>query len=336
MAEKRRWHEIDRLRGMAILMVLLYHSIIVYPVDLHTIRWCSLLHTFLWTVQMPLFFLVSGFCYSLQGGYRVYALKKCRRILVPHIVFSLLDILPRLIPNPLVHEQMDVREALVDFLLYGGSDWFLWTLFVIVMVFPALEKLLRGGRAGRFAGWLIPAVLFLAGPRLPDLFLMNMAGQYLWYFFLGYILRGLAETKKMPLPGRGVIARTSPVFMLFFFAVFSAATEKAWLPARLLELLCVLCSFIFFSRLASCCRGWIDRFLTACGKWSLQMYLLDAYALVFTRTLLVTVLGLRAPVWVIPGNFIPDTAMVLAVSRYILAKVKLLRMLSGIPETGAR
>ena len=335
MAEKRRWHEIDRLRGMAILMVLLYHSIIVYPVDLHTIRWCSLLHTFLWTVQMPLFFLVSGFCYSMQGGYRVYALKKCKRILVPHIAFSVLDILPRMIPNPLVHEQMDVREALADFLLYGGSDWFLWTLFVIVMIFPALERLLRAGAAGRFLGWLIPAALFLAGPRLPDLFLMNMAGQYLWYFFLGYILRGLAETKKMPAEGRRGIVWASAVCMLFFFGAFSVWVQEGW-PARLLELLCVLCSFIFFWRLASCCRGWTDRFLTACGKWSLQMYLLDAYALVFTRTLLVSVLGLRAPVWVILGNFIPDTAMVLILSRYLLAKSKLLRMLSGIPEAGVR
>ena len=109
MADRKRLPEVDILRGMAILMVLLYHSIIVFPVNLHEIQWCSALHTFLWVVQMPLFFLVSGFCYSGQkaaslAGYGGYFRKKCSRILVPHIVFSLLDVLTRIIPNPLVNE----------------------------------------------------------------------------------------------------------------------------------------------------------------------------------------------------------------------------------------
>ena len=76
MTEKRRWKEMDMLRGMAILMVLLYHSILVFPVNLHEITWCRMLHTFLWTVQMPLFFLVSGFCYSFRGSYREYVVRK--------------------------------------------------------------------------------------------------------------------------------------------------------------------------------------------------------------------------------------------------------------------
>ena len=183
MTEKRRWKEMDMLRGMAILMVLLYHSILVFPVNLHEIMWCRMLHTFLWTVQMPLFFLVSGFCYSFRGSYREYVVRKCRRILIPHLVFSALDILPRLIPNPFVHEQMDLQEAVTDLVLYGGSDWFLWTLFVIVLLFPALERLLTGRNALRRAGIFLVVLLFLAKPYITDLFLMNMVYQYLWYFF---------------------------------------------------------------------------------------------------------------------------------------------------------
>ena len=52
MADRKRLPEVDILRGMAILMVLLYHSIIVFPVNLHEIQWCSALHTFLWVVQI--------------------------------------------------------------------------------------------------------------------------------------------------------------------------------------------------------------------------------------------------------------------------------------------
>ena len=189
MTEKRHYTEFDILRGMAILMVMLYHSIIVFPLNLHEIQWCQTLHTFLWVVQMPLFFLVSGFCYSYRNNYRDYAKKKCMRILVPHIVFSMLDILPRIISNPLVNEQMNPKEAILDFLLYGGSDWFLWTLFVIVMVFPIFEKLLKGKEYQKKLAVLLAVILFLIKPYMTDFLLFNMVSQYFWYFFLGYCLR---------------------------------------------------------------------------------------------------------------------------------------------------
>ena len=62
------------------------------------------------------------------------------------------------------------------------------------------------------------------------------------------------------------------------------------------------------------------------------MYLLDAYALVFTRTVLVSMMGLDNPVIIIAGNFLLDTAIVLLVSRYVLTKAKVFRFLCGIPE----
>ncbi|MBO5095063.1 MAG: acyltransferase, partial [Lachnospiraceae bacterium] len=302
MTEKRRWEEMDILRGMAILMVLLYHSIIVFPIDLHEIQWCKTLHTFLWTVQMPLFFLVSGFCYSFRGSYREYASRKCRRILIPHVVFSFLDILPRLIPNPLVHEQMDVRGAVVDFVFYGGSDWFLWTLFVISMGFPALRKLLCGSEKKRKAGVLIVTLLFLAKPYMTDFLLINMVCQYLWYFFLGYGLRRRAD-RLLPVLKQGKNLLPAFLWTAVCFAGFLICSGRGYFePACIaLELLCVLGSFVFFFGLTALCRGRLSDFLKVCGVWSLQMYLLDAYALVASRTLLVSILGIGAPAAIIAG-----------------------------------
>ena len=53
---KKGFKEIDILRGMAIVLVLLGHAIIVYPVNLHKILWCNVLFTWLSTVHMSLFF----------------------------------------------------------------------------------------------------------------------------------------------------------------------------------------------------------------------------------------------------------------------------------------
>lgn len=374
MADRKRLPEMDILRGMAILMVLLYHSIIVFPVNLHEIQWCSSLHTFLWVVQMPLFFLVSGFCYSgLYGaGYGTYLGKKCSRILVPHIVFSLLDILPRIIPNPLVNEQMEWREALKDFAVYGGSDWFLWTLFVIAALFPLLLWVLERGKWGRMAVLLFAVLMFVLKEQMPDEFLLNMVSQYLLYYTAGWLLRQWRETRtaqaeagsgqaqaetgagKAQTVSASNITRLSPALymaalpgIVLFFAGF-----LRWEHNRYLELACVICSSLFFGGISCLLAGkgsggtscmsrgkdsggiahGIKGFLTDCGTWSLQMYLLDAYALVVTRTLIVSVLGIQNPAVVILGNFIADTLIVLAVSKYILTKVKVFRILCGIPE----
>ena len=367
MADKKRLPEMDILRGMAILMVLLYHSIIVFPVNLHEIQWCSALHTFLWVVQMPLFFLVSGFCYTgLRGaadmgegacigqktdlsGYITYLRKKCSRILVPHIAFSLLDILPRIIPNPLVNEQMEWKDALKDFVIYGGSDWFLWTLFVITAIFPLLLWALQRGRWGKTAVLLFAVLMFVSKEYMPDEFLFNMVSQYLLYYTVGWLLRQWREDYAVKTAMAVRVGEMEPVitrrrivlclaafpFMLLLFAGFWYMDRN-----RYLELACVICSSLFFGGAAclfagkstGATAGKIKGFLTDCGTWSLQMYLLDAYALVATRTLLVSVLGVRNPVLVILGNFLADTWIVLAVSKYILTKVKVFRILCGIPE----
>lgn len=333
MTERKRWKEIDILRGMAIIMVLLYHSIIVFPLNLHEIQWCKTLHTFLWVVQMPLFFLVSGFCYSYRGDYKEYAWKKCLRILVPHIVFSMLDILPRIIPNPLVNEQMNPTEAILDFLLYGGSDWFLWTLFVIVMVFPAFEKLLKGSGRQQKLGVLLVAFLFLAKPYMTDFLLLDMVCQYLWYFLLGYGIKRKADIL-LPKVEQKRNLMVPMLGMLLFFAGFLAYAEEFQNGARYLELISVLWSFVLFYRLACMCKGKISGFLSLCGTWSLQMYLLDAYALVATRTVLITFMKITNPVLIIVGNFILDTGLVLLITCFILIKAKVFRIVCGIPEKG--
>lgn len=353
MSDKRRWEAVDYLRGMAILMVLLYHSIIVYPLNLHEIPWCRGLHSFLWVVQMPLFFLVSGFCYSCRGGYGAYFRRKCRRILIPHVVFALVEIAPRVIPNPFVNEQMVLSTALKDFVLYGGSDWFLWTLFVISALFPLLAKLLARRVTGVFAVLLVVALFFLGKEDVTDVFLLNMVSQYLLYYMLGYVWRMKAERRAAARKGEGQQKRGA-VFggrggedggRLAVICLMCAALSVAAFAGyegsggnRMLELLCALAAF--FCCYGLCClleKGKAGRwkaFLRLCGTYSLQMYLLDAYALVLTRTLLVSVFHVTSAWMVVSFNFVADTCLVLAASCFLLTKVKVLRILSGIPEKG--
>lgn len=325
---KKYYKEMDILRGMAISMVLLYHAVIVYPVNLHEITWCRTLHSFLWCLEMPLFFLVSGFCFSYGGGYGGYLLKKGKRILVPHVVFALADILPRIIPNPLVNEQSDASGLLKEFLLYGGSDWFLWVIFLIFLIFPAAHLFCQKVRYGRAAALAGSALLFYISGELPDFWLVNMAAEFFFYFYIGYFIRQTGYEKFKTLLNR-------PVFAVLSAAVTAAAfywrlTDGNSMTASLLTALAG--GFLCWCAAGALCRGpaLVQRVLCAFGKYSLQMYLLGGYALVASRTLLVSVLGITAPAVLIAGNFMIDAALTQWISRHIFERFRLLRGISGL------
>lgn len=65
---KKYYEEVDALKGFAIFMVILAHSIIVYPINLHENKFCLELFNSLTCVHMLLFFMISGFCFSFEGG----------------------------------------------------------------------------------------------------------------------------------------------------------------------------------------------------------------------------------------------------------------------------
>ena len=95
MEAKKHIDLIDILKGVAIISVLICHSVIVYPVNLEEVAWCNILKRFVDSYQMPLFFMISGFLCSYKGNYGGYLLARVKRILVPYIVFDAAALLLR-------------------------------------------------------------------------------------------------------------------------------------------------------------------------------------------------------------------------------------------------
>lgn len=53
MEAKKHIDLIDILKGVAIISVLICHSVIVYPVNLEEVAWCNILKRFVDSYQMP-------------------------------------------------------------------------------------------------------------------------------------------------------------------------------------------------------------------------------------------------------------------------------------------
>ena len=339
---KKYYPELDKLRGVAILMVLLYHSILVYPVDLTQNLWCKYLHSFLWMAEMPLFFLISGFCFQYRGQYGTYLMGKIQRILIPHLVFGAADTLIRVMPNPFVHRTVDWQGALKEFFLEGANDWFLLSLFTVFLIAPLGAKLLqkKGGAAILFA---LALLLFLGYRYVPAVFSFRNSSTFFLYFVIGMILRkkkehGLSARAGFMLPALVVGAVGFYMLMNQHWMVYLGAKLFANVTiGYVLRLLLELAASLSICYVLYCFVIWLqghshitDHFFTVCGKYSLQMYLLDGYALVATRMLLIRVMRVEAPLLIILGNFAADTAIVLAVTYWILRRFKLTRVLCGL------
>ena len=194
--------QIVNLRGIAILFVLLGHSIIIYDntfallksdVQMPLFEACKHLISF---VQMKLFISISGFLLaykclnvsnSKMGGQ--FALSKAGRLLIPYLFVVLFynDPLKYLLGiSGYEHPLVFIGQQMLG--MNCAHLWYLPCLFLLMMIGYPLFVWARKNI------WL-HCVLFFAflgvnyfSTRLPEYFQLNQVGYYLVFFHLGYLV----------------------------------------------------------------------------------------------------------------------------------------------------
>lgn len=138
MPEKSRNSTVDMLRGMAILMVVLGHTMTGCVTGAEE----TLLFNIIWSLQMPLFFLISGYVtkYSRTPQniheLRKHIGKRTRAYLLPWAVWSFL------IRGLLFGERMffDLKYLLWHM---DSGYWFLFSLWTITLIFTVVQFVAR-------------------------------------------------------------------------------------------------------------------------------------------------------------------------------------------------
>lgn len=146
---KKRLDYISWIQFIGVLCVIFGHSMndIAVPDTFKSIKmWIYIFH-------MPLFFLVSGYLFSYnggfghKGGYWGTLKGKCLRLLVPYVIWNVLFIAPKIMMADYTNDQMELSpEYFGIMMLYPrnnvlGHTWFLFALFEMFIIAILFEKL---------------------------------------------------------------------------------------------------------------------------------------------------------------------------------------------------
>ncbi len=323
---KGRNRQIDALRGLAIVLVILGHAIIVYPINLHEIGWCMNLYKWIYSVHMPLFFFLSGYCYHYKGDYAAYIIKKMKHLVLPYFLFGILDMLSRACFSQLVNRNQSVQRSVINMFLYGGEYWFLYVLFLIFLIFPFLEFLenhIVRGKIFLLAGFMILKIIETDF----NILCINLIFSYLFFFYLGHIMKAhlFKDNKDMD---KGMI----------YYRITGVITAVTWLFLVFGNLSVVAANFLTPCVGIVCCycfskEKWFIKVFSPIGIYSLPLYLLNGFTLTISRAFLVYVIRMTNPACIILFNVMIDLVFTYWLLQFFMKRSKLVRCIFGMGDS---
>lgn len=287
-----RLDDVDRMKGMVILLVALGHVVAREPPAGHA--WWDTLRAAIYAFHMPAFLYLGGLVMAHTGGlrvgpgeaYRNYLGRRAVRLLVPFFALGLLVVAGKLALAPFLHVDNapgDAGEALLG-LLWDTSRspsltvWYVFVAFVYVAALPPLVRL-SGGSIAPAVGL---AVLLFALPVPPVAYLDRVAG------YAVFFAAGLIAGRLLPAWLRLVDRHRTAAWILF-----GASLGLVLLPVTAdLRLLVVgLLSMPALHALARLPAVARQRPWAWLGRYAFAIYLLNTITIGFTKAILLEVFG---------------------------------------------
>lgn len=299
---------LDSLKGFAALLVVLGHVLSGY-LDAGTFPAAYdsfyAVRTWIYSFHMPLFFLLSGFTFTLayyrggtlrRGGY----LRQLANLLWIYVVFALLQWCVKQAVPDLVNEAYTLEDLKRMFLVPLGNFWYIYVLIALYLLGALLRLPVRR------PVWLVPLCgvsVYVAYVHLDWTQLTIYRILYhLFFFAAGSMLcvrrRYLSSEKFL---GISLMLLATAAYFYFFWHI------RSWY-ASWKVLIAAGTSFFYVYAF----HHWqlLTRFplFRVCGKYALELYLLHTFFTGGLRTLL-SLAGMTGPwlsVWV---NFVVSTAV---------------------------
>lgn len=248
---KPRIVEIDRAKGLAILLVVVGHVVArTPPLDNH---WYEMLKELIYLFHMPFFMFLSGFvmAYSYRpvasfDAYLGYAREKFIRLMPAFFAVAGFILIGKTLASQFMHVDnmpYGLLNGLLDILLRpadssAGSLWYIYVLFIYYLIFPVLIFVSRG------ALWpllFLGVVAYFSSPVLTHTLMLNRVAEFAPFLVIGMMLSRNYDFFTSALDRFGGVA-----LMVFIF--FLLAHQFLPYPKLVLGLLSIP-ALLFFVRL---------------------------------------------------------------------------------------
>lgn len=143
----KRLDFIDLAKGFGMLMVIYLHITINYPSEINIYagsRWDSFVHS----MFMPIFFILSGYFFSVKRPFKEWIHKKMKRLLVPFVIFYLFTYLMNVILVTFLGVHLKSGFSYSDIFVVFYKDvypnsaiWFLLSLFWTSLILYGIMKI---------------------------------------------------------------------------------------------------------------------------------------------------------------------------------------------------
>lgn len=304
---------LDGLKGFAILLVILGHVLSGY-LDAYTFPEAYLsfynVRTWIYSFHMPLFFLISGYTFSLaywrenKLRWKGYG-RQLFNLLWIYVLFAVMQWVVKQIVPDMVNEPYDLENLRRMFVEPLGNFWYIYVLLVFYLL----------GAVTQVASWrpywlLLPGAVAIMAAELhldwTELTLYRILYHF-FFFALGALLyRRPAYLAHPKLVGGSAMLLSGAAYFYLFWNI------RSWY-ANWKLLIALSTSYIFLALFYRC--GVLSRvkLLQICGRHCLELYLLHTFFTAGLRSLL-PMLGITGPwcsVWV---NFVASTAICLGLA----------------------
>lgn len=320
-----RIDEIDRAKGLAILLVVIGHLVTGEPPKGN--EWFSQIIVVIYSFHMPFFMYLSGFVMfhsfrppETMRGYIGYVKGKFLRLAPGFFCFAIIILVGKILASRVVHvdnQPLGLIEGLIDIILTPGLSaakglWFIYVLFEYYLVVPIL-LFIFGGRT------IALVILGLMVHFLPttQLFMLDGAFEYLIYFGIGaFIAQHYQKIEHW-------LDEYRSILLVIFFASF-LLLEFSTIPYPVTKLIIGCLSIPALHALVRTSPINNSKSLLAWGLVSYAIYLMNTIAIGLAKGVLLSFMNwdgagflFVAPVLLIAGLYGPIVA-----KRYIFQYIK--------------
>lgn len=285
---ENRVAEFDILKGLGMLMVIIGHSLHIWP-----------LYEIVYSIHMPLFFLVSGYFFSVKGTMGGVFVKNLKQLVLPYVFISI--IICALFLFFREHGETIIYESLLgttldnDFSIVLGPVWFFLALFWCRTFYRFL--VLYTNSCQRTIICFISAICLIIVNRCYDVYQIpyeitqGIVGMF--YYHLGVFFRDNYQlVKSLSRNNKAMWAFVSLMVLLVSVSYYRrsglnmnlSALKFPLAPIDLLNAGSLVISLIFMVEYAirkGCCKK-LSGFLSWFGKSSMTIYCIHCVEYHFT------------------------------------------------------